>query len=185
MHVHGGGFVAMSSSSHQTYTREWANSLEVPVFSVDYRLSPQSKFPCALNDVWQVYYWLMEKGEKYFRDLETDLISRLTKNENDNLIISTGGGLPLLEENRKILKSLGFVVWLRASVDNIMERTGGSNHRPLLQTEDPRAVVTKMLEDRNTIYTDCAHLTINTDDLAITDTAHGIIESAQCFFSDY
>jgi len=60
MHVHGGGFVAMSSCSHQNYTRIWANSLEIPVFSVDYRLSPESRFPDALNDCWQVYFWLLE-----------------------------------------------------------------------------------------------------------------------------
>ena len=65
MHVHGGGFVAMSSSSHQNYTRMWANSLGIPVFSVDYRLSPESKFPDAVNDIWQVYYWLLEEGEKH------------------------------------------------------------------------------------------------------------------------
>ena len=52
LHVHGGGFTAMSSSSHQNYTRVWANSLGLKVFSVDYRLSPESKFPDALNDCW-------------------------------------------------------------------------------------------------------------------------------------
>ena len=40
LHVHGGGFVSMSSGSHQNYTRVWANELNVPIFSVDYRLSP-------------------------------------------------------------------------------------------------------------------------------------------------
>jgi len=52
LHVHGGGFVAMSSGSHQSYTRVWANDLGIPVFSVDYRLAPQYPFPAALNDVW-------------------------------------------------------------------------------------------------------------------------------------
>lgn len=40
IHVHGGGFVAMSSGSHQNYTRVWANELGVPIFSIDYRLAP-------------------------------------------------------------------------------------------------------------------------------------------------
>jgi hormone-sensitive lipase len=40
--------------------------LEIPVFSVDYRLSPESRFPDALNDCWQVYFWLLEQGEKHF-----------------------------------------------------------------------------------------------------------------------
>jgi len=64
LHIHGGGFVAMSSASHQAYTRQWANSLDIPIFSIDYRLSPGSHFPDALNDCWQVYYWLLEEGEK-------------------------------------------------------------------------------------------------------------------------
>jgi len=42
----------------------WANQLDIPVFSVDYRLSPLSHFPDALNDCWQVYTWLVEEGEK-------------------------------------------------------------------------------------------------------------------------
>lgn len=62
IHIHGGGFVAMSSGSHQNYTRIWANDLGVPVFSIDYRLAPKWKFPAALIDVWQVYYWLIERG---------------------------------------------------------------------------------------------------------------------------
>ena len=52
LHVHGGGFVSMSSASHQTYTRIWANDVGVPVFSVDYRLAPDNAFPAAINDVW-------------------------------------------------------------------------------------------------------------------------------------
>ena len=40
MHIHGGGFIALSSSSSQNFTRRWANALEVPVFSIDYRMPP-------------------------------------------------------------------------------------------------------------------------------------------------
>ncbi len=52
----------MSSGSHQNYTRIWAKETGVPVFSVDYRLSPKWKFPAALSDIWQVYYFLVERG---------------------------------------------------------------------------------------------------------------------------
>lgn len=54
IHFHGGGFVAMSSFSHQTYTRKWANHLgeDTVVFSVDYRLAPQHAYPAALDDCW-------------------------------------------------------------------------------------------------------------------------------------
>ena len=56
----------MSSGSHQTYTRVWANALSgIPIFSVDYRLAPDNMFPDAVNDVWQVYYWICEHAETF------------------------------------------------------------------------------------------------------------------------
>ena len=59
IHFHGGGFVSMNSCLHQNYTRQWANELSVPVFSVDYRLSPKNPFPDPVNDCYQAYYWIM------------------------------------------------------------------------------------------------------------------------------
>lgn len=49
----------MSSSSHQSYSRRYANELNIPVFSIDYRLAPEHPYPAALNDVWQAYYWIV------------------------------------------------------------------------------------------------------------------------------
>lgn len=62
-HIHGGGFVSMSSASHQVYTRSWAKKLDVPVFSVDYRLAPDNPYPDALDDVWQAYCWVVNNIE--------------------------------------------------------------------------------------------------------------------------
>lgn len=126
-----------------------------------------------------------DHGEEYFRDLETDLLSQIHATECTHQIISTGGGLPVREKNREWLKKLGYVVWLRASVDTVMERTGKSNHRPLLNTENPREKIERMLEERDPIYAEVADLTINTDDLEISETVHGIIESASYHFSNY
>lgn len=60
IHIHGGGFLTMSSGSHQVYTRTWANKLDCPIFSIDYRLSPEYKYPAAIDDVWQVYTWIVK-----------------------------------------------------------------------------------------------------------------------------
>ena len=54
----------MSSFSHQSYMRMWANELGQPIFSIDYRLAPEWQCPAALNDVWQAYYYLVEHGCK-------------------------------------------------------------------------------------------------------------------------
>lgn len=62
VHVHGGGFISMSSESHQVYTNVWARDVGVPVFSIDYRLAPQHPFPAGLDDVWQAFNWILLHG---------------------------------------------------------------------------------------------------------------------------
>lgn len=126
-----------------------------------------------------------QHGEEYFRDLETELLSQIHATECTKQIISTGGGMPVRVENRKWLKKLGYVVWLKAGVDTVMERISKSNHRPLLNAENPREKIEKMLAERNPIYDEVADLIINTDDLAISETVHGIIESASYHFNNY
>ena len=59
IHYHGGGFVGMSSSSHQVYLRKWARKLQVPVFSIEYRLAPQTKYPFVVNDAIRGYLWVI------------------------------------------------------------------------------------------------------------------------------
>jgi hormone-sensitive lipase len=61
-HVHGGGFISMSSNAHQNYSRRWARDLDALVFSVDYKLAPEFPFPRPLDDVWQAYCWLVTHG---------------------------------------------------------------------------------------------------------------------------
>jgi len=63
IHIHGGGFVAMSSSSHRNYLYRWAKGLNMVVFSIDYRLAPESPYPAGLDDVWQAYNWLVNYSE--------------------------------------------------------------------------------------------------------------------------
>lgn len=65
MHIHGGGFIAGSSAWYQPYTRPWTIETGIPIFSLDYRLSPEFKFPDAVNDCFQVYLWLVKYSKKY------------------------------------------------------------------------------------------------------------------------
>ena len=64
IHIHGGGFIAMSASSHENYTRKWAEKLQVPIFSIDYRLAPDYPYPNALDDVYQAYMWIVKYTEQ-------------------------------------------------------------------------------------------------------------------------
>lgn len=60
VHCHGGGFVAQSSKSHEVYLRDWANTLDVPILSIDYSLAPQAPFPRALEEVFYGYCWALK-----------------------------------------------------------------------------------------------------------------------------
>jgi hormone-sensitive lipase len=87
IHIHGGGFVAMSSTSHECYLRKWCNKLEVPVLSIDYRLSPECVYPGALDDVWQAYNWILENAQD---ELQIDLkkIILVGDSAGGNLVLS-------------------------------------------------------------------------------------------------
>uniref|UniRef100_A0A182VWX6 Hormone-sensitive lipase n=1 Tax=Anopheles minimus TaxID=112268 RepID=A0A182VWX6_9DIPT len=62
-HCHGGGFVAQSSKSHESYLREWAVNLNVPILSIDYSLAPEAPFPRALEEVFYAYCWALRNCE--------------------------------------------------------------------------------------------------------------------------
>lgn len=59
IHCHGGGFVAQTSLSHETYLRNWAINLGIPILSIDYSLAPEAPFPRALEEVLYAYAWAL------------------------------------------------------------------------------------------------------------------------------
>lgn len=66
VHYHGGGFIALSSCTSQSYTRKWANSLKVPVFSVDYGKPPEFRFPTPVLDCLDAYIFISTQIHKHF-----------------------------------------------------------------------------------------------------------------------
>ena len=86
-HVHGGGFIAMSPNSHENYTLKWANNLKIPIFSIDYRLSPEVAFPKALDDIYQSYIWIL-KYSKIIFNIEFNEIIMAGDSAGGNLILS-------------------------------------------------------------------------------------------------
>ena len=66
IHYHPGGFIIMSSRSCVGYVSKISKQLELPIFSVDFRNAPLHRFPCALEDAWNVYYWLVLNCEEIF-----------------------------------------------------------------------------------------------------------------------
>ena len=103
-----------------------------------------------------------QEGEQYFRDLETDLLKRL-KETDETMVIAAGGGLPLREENRRILREMGEVVYLEASVDTLEKRLKGDKKRPMLRGGELRERITALMNAREEIYRAAATMILCTD----------------------
>ncbi|MDI6731601.1 MAG: shikimate kinase [Candidatus Margulisbacteria bacterium] len=115
-----------------------------------------------------------KKGEKYFRDLETEVIKTLA--DYDNFVIAAGGGMVLRAENVKMLKAIGPLVLLWAEPDAIYSRVQNQTHRPLLNVPDPKAEIERILMERKPIYEKAADYTVDTTNLGIGDSADRIIQ---------
>ena len=100
------------------------------------------------------------EGEEGFRKRERKMIDDLT--QRDNVVLATGGGAVLSEENRAWLMSRGFVVYLNAPVELLVERTSRDKNRPLLQTEDPRESITQLMSEREPLYRQVADAVVAT-----------------------
>ena len=105
--------------------------------------------------------WIFEiEGEASFRRREADVIRELTA--QDDLVLATGGGAVLNPASRALLAERGTVIYLRASIGSILQRTSHDKNRPLLQTADPRARLEELLAQRDPLYREIADLVIDT-----------------------
>jgi len=105
--------------------------------------------------------WIFEiEGEPSFRRREADVIRELTA--HGGLVLATGGGAVLNPASRALLAERGTVIYLRASIGSILQRTSHDKNRPLLQTADPRAKLEELLAQRDPLYREIADLVIDT-----------------------
>ena len=114
------------------------------------------------------------EGEEGFRRREAQMIEELTQKEH--IVLSTGGGSVLDEQSRQHLRSRGYVVYLKASVDILYERLKKSRNRPLMETDDKRKVIDDLIAVREPLYLAVADLIITTDGRSAQDVAKEIYE---------
>jgi shikimate kinase len=108
-----------------------------------------------------IAYIFEKEGEDGFRKREKLIIADLTT--GSRLVLATGGGAVLEAENRQHLSSRGYVVYLRATVDHQLRRTGHSETRPLLQGPDKRGTLERLFEIRDPLYREIADLVLDAD----------------------
>ena len=100
------------------------------------------------------------EGEASFRQREAEAIRDLTAQHG--LVLATGGGAVLNAESRRLLRSRGTVIYLRASVSHILQRTSHDKNRPLLRTDNPRRVLEELSALRDPLYQEISHHIIDT-----------------------
>lgn len=100
------------------------------------------------------------EGEAGFRVRESGVIQELLK--QDNIVLATGGGAILSEQNRPMMRQNGIVVYLKSSVYDLWQRTRHDHNRPLLQTDNPRAKLQELHDLRDPLYTETADIIIHT-----------------------
>lgn len=119
-----------------------------------------------------------EDGEEVFRQMETDCVRDLTS-EKKWYVIATGGGLPMRKINRKILKELGIVVYLRIRPETVYERLKEDTGRPLLQGENPMEKIEHMIKERGPKYESCADVIIDVDGKSFEEILSEIEEAVK------
>ncbi|OHX12674.1 shikimate kinase AroK [Chromobacterium sphagni] len=100
------------------------------------------------------------EGELRFRNRETCVIRDLAR--QDDIVLATGGGAVLREENRQVLMRYGTVIYLRAPIDDLLARTQHDKNRPLLQIADPRAKLESLFNERDPLYREIADIIVDT-----------------------
>ena len=120
-------------------------------------------------------------GEAAFRTRETQVLESLTA--QTRCVISTGGGAILAEHNRKLLRALGFTVWLTASESALFERVSRASHRPLLQTDNPRETLSRLMQERAPLYEETARAVIDTTFLAQPAAVAEVVAAAREAFA--
>lgn len=125
---------------------------------------------CTINEIFE------KEGEKAFRDMETDLLEAITGDHWREFVISLGGGMPVREENRRLLRKAGKIVFLKASPETIYERVKGDDKRPLLRCDDPLSKIKELMASRMEAYEDAADIVVDTDNKTVQEVVNEIVD---------
>jgi shikimate kinase len=144
--------------------RELSRLLNMTLVDVDTEIEKSQQM--TINEIFKQF------GELKFREIETEMIRKLS--ERKDVIISTGGGAVLRQENVDVLREQGIIVCLMATPETILKRTSHSSHRPLLQVENPFGKIKELLDFRRPFY-EKADIMIDTDGKTPRQIAEEII----------
>ncbi|MCL1890418.1 MAG: shikimate kinase [Coriobacteriia bacterium] len=159
-------FIGFMGSGKSTIARKLARRLEMPCLDADKIIAGEANMPIS-----QIF---KTEGEQGFRKREHEFLKSMK--DHERCILSCGGGVVLLAENRSLLKELGTVIYLEVGAAEAVGRISRPETRPLLQGTTPPA---ELLEQRRALYEESATLTFNTSGLSIgqvTNQLHRLLK---------
>jgi shikimate kinase len=118
-----------------------------------------------------------KEGEAGFRQREREAIAALTQLEP--IVLATGGGAVLLEDNRRCLAARGCVVYLETSIAQQTNRVRRGRNRPLLSEADPTLKLTELMRHRGPLYTEIADIVVTTDGRKVAAVAEDIMRELE------
>ena len=146
--------VGMMGAGKSTIGRRLAVRLHLPFVDADNEIEAAAGM--TIPEIFEAH------GEPHFRDGEARVIARLL--DGEPVVLATGGGAFMREETRARIAAKAISIWLKADHDVIMRRVRRRADRPLLQTADPEGTVTRLLTEREPVYSN-ADLTIASRDV--------------------
>jgi shikimate kinase len=151
-------------SGKTTIGRRLAKMLSLEFLDNDHELEEQTG--ASVNLIFDL------EGEKGFRKRESAMLKKLTNRKN--VLIATGGGSILNQENRDLLSATGLVVYLRTSVKQQIRRLSRDRTRPLLQSGDREERLARLAQERNPLYEELADVVFPSQDRGLEAAAKAL-----------
>lgn len=119
------------------------------------------------------------EGEEGFRKRETAMLKKLVARQK--ILLATGGGTVVREENRELLRNSGLVVYLRTSVGQQLRRLSHDKSRPLLQSTNREEKLARLAEERNPLYEQLADLTFPSQNRSLDAASRALYKAIQSY----
>jgi shikimate kinase len=139
--------IGLMAVGKTTVGRLLADELGMPFFDTDRVVEDKAGADIA---------WIFDvEGEAGFREREAQVVDELTA--RDGVVLATGGGVVLRDENRRNLATRGVVVFLDSPIEKLVERARRDKRRPLLQQGDARTTFERLAHERAPLYAEIAN----------------------------
>lgn len=158
--------VGLMGAGKTSVGRRLAEKLDIPFVDADHEIESAAGKP--IKEIFA------DHGEAYFREGERRVIQRLIGNGAQ--VLATGGGAYMNDETRARIQENGISVWLRASLPLLMKRVAKRRDRPLLQADDPEAVMRGLIDKRYPVYA-LADVTVESRDVQHGQMVNDVIRA--------